>query len=1183
MKDKNIGYYPAIIMHKIFPLKYGYYSIVSFVLTSLIFVSSAFSQDSLWIELTSKYKDYYRDGRYLDALETAKKALEVAEKTFGLEHNKYATSLTNLGYAYWSQAKYTEAERLYKEALSIKVNTSGPDHPDIVSSLHNLAHVYHKLGKYTEAENLHKRGLAIREKTVGSEHPDTAVSLNYLSLLFKDQGRYPEAEKLQRKALAIREKNLDPEHLDIAMSLNNLATVLRSMAKYSEAESLFNRAIDIRKKVQGTEHPIFAWSLNELALLYKYIDRKSEAERLFKQALAIRRKILGLVHPDVAWSLNNLALLYTDQSKYSEAEPLFHQAIVMYETTLGSNHPYVALAVSGLGNLYNTLGKYSEAELLFKRVLAIRKTNFGLEHPEVAQAMNDLARTYHKKGEYSRADSLFKRALSISEKVIGFDHPDIAKNSNNIALLNKAQGKYSVAELLHKQALAMYEKTLGFDHPNVALCLNNLASLFIVQGEYSKAEPYYERALAISENAYGMEHPDVAWILNRLGELYIYQKKYSKAEPHYVQALDIRMKIYGLKHPDVAWSLKNLGLLYSTEKKYSEADSLFKLSIEIYEETLGPDHAYLALPLYGLASLNYNLKKYFEAETYYNRALEVRKNALGSEHPYVAVILANLAVMYKEQGYFLKALKLSKEAVSIIERNRKSFIKEETAVSFQSKYYSQNEFLVELLYDLAEKTRDPSYLSESFTFAERGKSQVFLNMLNESEIDIRKGTTSELRVKEKELTVQLSAAQKKIFREKDLSERERLTRLRNDLDEQYQDLMWEMRINNPEYADLKTIKSIEIEVLQKQVLRSNEVMLEYFYTGDKYLLFFISRDKFSAHALQPGINDKVKELHDKMAFFKDRYSKEKKMPEYFMNLSNDLFEKLLGPVKNDIHGKDLIIIPDNYMHYFPFEMLVTRMSADSGRFLIEDYAVGYIQSATVFAEMRKKETRLYSMDLIGFGDPYSDLDNETQQIRGHWQVESAEEDSVWLDLNPLKYAKEEVEKISGYFPEEKVKIYLGKDALESILKANRSSSSRFLHFATHGILNQNKPQFSGLALFPGGNEDGFLQTFEIFNLELNADLTVLSACQTGLGKLVSGEGFIGLTRAFMYAGSRNLIVSLWAINDRSTSQFMDALYQNISNGLSYEEAVRQAKLLFIKSDDYAFPYYWAPFIFVGAN
>ena len=272
-----------------------------------------------WEILFEEAKKLREQGDYRRAISVARKALEVAETSFGKDGRNTSASVNLLGVLYEAQGDYAAAEPLYKRALAIHEKTLGAQHPDTASSLNNLAGLYHSQDDYAVAEPLYKRALAIREKTLGAQHPDTALSLNNLAGLYHSQDDYTVAEPLYQRALAIREKTLGAQHPDTANSLNNLAGIYYSQGDYAAAEPLYQRALAIHEKTLGAQHPSTALSLNNLANLYYAQGYYATAEHLYKRALAIRKEKLGESHPHTATTLKNLSVLYEEMGKYAKA------------------------------------------------------------------------------------------------------------------------------------------------------------------------------------------------------------------------------------------------------------------------------------------------------------------------------------------------------------------------------------------------------------------------------------------------------------------------------------------------------------------------------------------------------------------------------------------------------------------------------------------------------------------------------------------------------------------------------------------------------------------------------------------------------------------------------------------------------------------------------------------------
>jgi len=297
-----------------------------------------------------------------------------------------------------------------------------------------------------------------------------------------------------------------------------------------------------------------------------------------------------------------------------------------------------------------------------------------------------------------------------------------------------------------------------------------------------------------------------------------------------------------------------------------------------------------------------------------------------------------------------------------------------------------------------------------------------------------------------------------------------------------------------------------------------------------------------------------------------------------------LYRDVVAPVADLLEpGGGLIVVPDGVLSYVPFEALVmdSTGASDYGSlaYLGRRVAISYAPSSSVLRTIRSGGDGVRpapTMDLVAFGDPV--FAGELSAMRSGPSV-------LGEDLARLPYTGDEVRTIGELFPEGRTRIFLREDATEeAVLSGNALAGARFVHFATHGIVDEDHPDFSGLALSATDGEagDGFLQVAEIFNLHLDADLVVLSACETGLGRMVRGEGLLGLTRAFLYAGASSLVVSLWSVADRSTSELMKRFYGSLVNEKqSRSVALKDAKLSMLDDPEFAHPFNWAPFVLIG--
>lgn len=382
-------------------------------------------------------------------------------------------------------------------------------------------------------------------------------------------------------------------------------------------------------------------------------------------------------------------------------------------------------------------------------------------------------------------------------------------------------------------------------------------------------------------------------------------------------------------------------------------------------------------------------------------------------------------------------------------------------------------------------------------------------------------------------------------------------------------------------------------------------MVEYLLGDSRSLVWVVTRSNLASSVLagRKEIEDQVvayrKLLSERASVLTQRNSQGE-----INRLGAKLYRTIVQPFEKDLTSvRTLIVVPDGVLDYLPFEALIAatpRQAAGDGQpvYLIEKFAVVYGPSASALATVQElnRKTTAPSKMLLAFGDPVVALSsNPSPSTPGDVVSRSASETPDMtspqdyaergFSFSRLPFTREEVLAISKLFPASQRRIYLGEEAREEAVKAEKLDDYRYLHFASHGFLDEAKPGRSGILLSSpaGSSEDGVLQMDEIMRLKMNADLVTLSACSTGLGKLVNGEGLLSLTRAFFYAGARNVTVSLWNVNDSATSSLMKSYYENLNRGASQRVALRLAKLTMLRGKNalWRHPYFWAPFVLVG--
>jgi CHAT domain-containing protein len=466
---------------------------------------------------------------------------------------------------------------------------------------------------------------------------------------------------------------------------------------------------------------------------------------------------------------------------------------------------------------------------------------------------------------------------------------------------------------------------------------------------------------------------------------------------------------------------------------------------------------------------------------------------------------------------------------------------------------------------------------------ERAKARAFLEGLGEAKIDIKGNLPPYLALRENHLTNEISSILIDLSREK-LSGGEKRTFIERlgGAEDEYMRLLSEMRLVAPDVANLVSPDILTLSDLQNSFLDDDTGLVEYLLGESKSYIFYISKkiakvtEIESRGSLERSLRGYIKAIMNPASGeFPGHLAGERIAKEILLPISDQIDERI----------KRLIVIPDGILNYLPFETLRIPKTRGQGlEYLIERVEVSYAPSASSLAYLSKKKPGPRARCLLAIGDPAL-----LRRPRGKKSDGGAGTGFLYeigqgqgLDFGPLPFSRKEVLGIAKQFPDRSSRVFLGREAREDILKGMPLDEYQILHFACHGVIDEDVPFRSALLLSNQGapNDDGFLQAREIYTLKMNADLVVLSACRTGKGKLEKGEGVLGLARVFFYAGSKSVISTLWAIEDRSTAEFMNEFYGFLVKGCGKAEALRLAKIGML-TKSYKHPFYWASFILNG--
>lgn len=758
----------------------------------------------------------------------------------------------------------------------------------------------------------------------------------------------------------------------------------------------------------------------------------------------------------------------------------------------------------------------------------------------------------------------------------------------------------SAASLLHsagafEEALSFYTKSLALrrrlkDRRGEATVLAQMSPLYRDTGDLATGDRLLQDALSITRElkANGKEDKQLEdYILNRIAYGEYLRGNNSAALSAYQNAIaNETARTSGATKFEAR---QMLVVINTSLRNWEQVATLSVEALELARSLKITDAEDLPLAYLGWAQ--FHLGKPREALDSLLRA--VASSRQNGNRLQETDSLESLAEVQRALGQNEAAAATYREAVNLVELERVRMIPTETSkggwVSTNHRIFSG---AINSLVSLHKE-------SEAFEIAETYHARAFLDVLAESKIDLRRDLTTAQKQQEEAIFTQITGIQKELWNPKLENERER--KLRDDLqhaEQQLESFKLEVRRANPRYTSFKYPQPLNVDRISRELLDADTALIEFVMGEDSSFAWVIHQGRVSTVTL-PSQKEIEALVRDYRASLSEKVSVSAPRSIAKINAQGSaLYRKLFGAMAAKIStARKLIIVPDGSLWYLPFETLSgprkTPLKGKPGNeYLIERFAISYAPSATALSIIREtNRTVKDTKGIIAFGDPLYRMTNlEGQETAKVEEMRSRTRDSQverGFVFTQLPYTREEVNAIASLFDPAERRTFLGAEAQEERVKTENLTPYRYVHFAAHGMIDEEFPARSGIVLSATGNsrEDGVLQMSEVMRLRLSADLVTLSACRTGLGKLLSGEGMIGLTRAFHYAGARSVVVSLWNVNDIATSELMKAFYHNLKVGLAKDEALRKAKLELLKGKQrtWQHPYYWAPFVLVGAN
>jgi CHAT domain-containing protein/Tfp pilus assembly protein PilF len=801
----------------------------------------------------------------------------------------------------------------------------------------------------------------------------------------------------------------------------------------------------------------------------------------------------------------------------------FDEAVELYQQALPLA-PSADLASgirTAIGNVYLVRGESLKALESLDNALKIAED--GGDKGAEAAALTGAGNIHQRRGEPQKALRSFQHALEINQGL-----------QDNVGAVLLQIGSVDVDLGQTEEALAAYQRALESSKKPDRVRANALSSIGRVdrvRGHPQDALKYFAEGLSIATT--NKDEGVQAAILHEIGVAQLDLHQLPEAVASLEKALPLRQKTDRLGE---ASTRQALGKAWLEQGDLTRADSFLAEALKIADD--------VGAPLVR-SSIHYDLAR-----------------------------------LRRRQDRLPDALAEIRTAIALLEAVRSDLSEDRLRTSFFASRRSYYDFLVDLLMELERRRPGHEYEREALKASETGHARALLDLLSQGRVELTRGVDPELRRREAEVDARLSQIQSSLQEERsDLGKgREPIistlsASLQAALSEQ-REIEAEIKARNPLYYQLRHPSPLETPDIQRLLPSRDSALLEYFVGEQGSYLFVVTAEGLTAHPLALSAAEIAREVGRMESGFQPGVL----LPFNYRQAAYELYQALVAPARRELAGKrHLLIVPDGPLSALPFEALVTRPAqgdAASLRYLLYDFAVSYIPSASVLSSLSLQRPAVTAAEgtalrFVAFAPDYGPA-VQSASVRGAAAAGPS-------GLPELAGAREEVEEIARRYPPNTAKVFLGAEASRENVQKGPLISDR-IHFAGHGLPDDEHPEKSALVM-----SDGPLQVSDIFNLDLRTDLVVLSACRTA-GKQVAGEGLVGLTRAFLYAGSPSVVVTLWQVMDSSTADLMRGFYEGLDQTRDKAEALRQAKIRVIRRQGrLARPYSWAPFILVGGS
>ncbi len=892
---------------------------------------------------------------------------------------------------------------------------------------------------------------------------------------------------------------------------------------------------------------------------------------LADSSLIYQKQVLSQTQNDslaLSKELDKKAANFERQHEIDSAIKYYDWAYQIKRKILVGEDTALAHALSKVGHVFGLSGNYDQESDYLEQAADLFTKVLGSEHPQVATIYNNLAVSFKNRGDSEKQRLFLEKSLAIRHAYYGQSHPTIAESYHNLSTYFFGQRQMEQFFEFADKSLKMNLEHFGNDHIKIASNYHNLAAGYERNRNYEKAISYYEKSLQIKQSN-DADHSSIANTYNSMGNCYGKWGNKAKQGELLELALKVRIAALGKRDVKVAFSHSNLGKFFYLQGQFQKALEQFQKGlVAVSTEFDGTDIS--SNPIYETAMAKL---QFFDLLRSKGKALE------------------NLYAKSKNFETLNNAYITFKAAAMAADRIRSNFDSESPQEQITAQAIGVYEGMISAALELHTFKKDDKFLAEALEYSERSKVYTLRQVVFKSQARQFANVPDDLVLEEINIKKELRSLDdryNKALSSRDSVEIIQLSDLLFDKNVAYDRLLELLETDYPKYYQLKFDQKVSsLEEIRQDLLADGSVLVEFFEGRNHFYRFIITEtDLFLDKILKPkGFQQTLSVFRKSTTDNRYVLSQPKEAKADYLASGLELYNLLLaeGLQKVGSEISKLIIVPDGVLGQINFEAFLTNQAEDVDvldyrnlPYLVKRYTISYAYSATLLAEA-KPTTKNIKIEFGGFAPIYNSNRASLDSV-SHKMMSVLIRDAKLS----LPGAEEEVVQINELLNGD---LWVGEKATEANFKAN-AHEYRIIHLAMHGLLDDKNPLNSELVFAKSeeSNEDDYLSIPEIYNLNLHSDLVVLSACNTGFGLFQKGEGNISMARAFTYAGSASVIMSLWKVPDFNTQKIMVTLYKNLTNSMRKGESLREAKIKYIEEIEdplHAHPYYWAGFVLTG--